>query len=93
MADLRWGVRCEGSFVTEVADGLSAFRVEGELRGRGDESAQACFTTGGGTWMLIGFASSARPDPRVPVRVPRPVRWWALRRPVVFRACGGRRRA
>lgn len=80
-----WGVVFEGSFVQEVADGLSAFRLEAELRARGDMSARAAYTTGGGTWVLVAFDSVARPDPEPPRAVPRPVRWWALRRPVVFR--------
>ena len=87
---MQWGVRCEGSFVQPVASGLSAFRLERELRERGDLSAQAVFTTGGGTWVLVAFDSPYRPDPRPPVVVPRVVRWWALRRPVRFRPSGAR---
>lgn len=57
----------------EVTDGLSAFRLETEVRARGDGSAVAVYCISPGVrWFVVPADSEMRPDP-VPPSGPRRV--------------------
>lgn len=82
---VRWGCRVEGSFVIEVADGLSAFRVEERRRAAGDETALAVWSIGNGQWYAVPPESVLRPDPLPP---PQAVWWRRMWRGGKFRRRG-----
>ena len=58
----------------EVTDGLSAFRLETEVRARGDGSAVAVYCISPGVrWFVVPADSEMRPDP-----VPPKARRWVV---------------
>lgn len=65
---LIWGVWFEGRSVMEVADGLSAFRVEREMRACGYEDAVVVWSGDGARWYPVDRASTVRPDPAPPAQ-------------------------
>lgn len=75
MAELKWGVWFEGSSVTEVADGLSAFRVERAMRACGYADALVVWSPDGARWYPVSRESVFRPDPEPPKPTWRPQKW------------------